>query len=496
MNSQKRAERSPGRWRAAEVAVVLVFGISRFAYRAIFDIAFDASPPGEFVQYLNPWFVEHDFARSILYLHHQAPLQILVVQGCMKLLGLARATVLLEALYHALGLALALASLRVLRRLGAPILPSVVAVSLCSAAPSFVLYENWLFYPLPTASLLVFSLLALLRYYRLGTFRAALVFFSLLGALALLRSTFGSLFICAAAAILLFRPPPAPAGSSRRTILRAVALPLLIVTLNTAKTSWLVGHPYGGALLWQNLCTKVFVSLPAYEQSRLVDRGLVSHAANYRGIVVDPATYGRFRIPHAPTGVPLLDLDEVPGGGRNSHALEHVLVAERYYRPDALYLLRHYPGIYLESVWGAISTQYVSSSIFADGLENMPNFQKLEPLESVSDFAFGRLGEKQLLALIVGLPLAWLYGVYRIVGLRAAAESERASTVAVSYMLLAIGYSAAITLLVSFGDFGRYRFDVDPLYFVLIVLFVVDAWRTARRTFERLLARRRRTARL
>jgi len=480
-------------WRAAEVAVVLVFVVSRLAYRLLLDIRFDASPPDYFVQYLNPWFVEHEFLRSVLYLHHQAPLQILVVQGCIKLLGSARAAVLLQGLYLAAGLSLAVALLRVLRRFRVPILVAVGAVSLYVVSPSYVLYENWLFYPLPTATLLAFALLALLRYYRIGTFGSALVFFSLLAAVALLRATFGALFLCAVAVPLLVRPPLDPSRSARRRIVAAAALPLFVVVLNAAKTSWLVGHPYGSALLWQNLCLKIAVHLPSDELKRLTDSGLLSNAAGFRGNLTDVEAYGRFRVPHAPTGVSLLDLSAVPGGARNTHALEHVLVAEKYYRPDAVYLLTHYPGTYLQSVWNALSTQYVSSSALVDVLEYESNFRKIEPIRSLSDRAFGPLSSRRFLGLIIGLPLAWVYGIYRLVGARASAESERAATIAIAYMLLAIGYAGATTLLISFGDFSRYRFDVDALYFVLFVLFVVDAGRLARRGIRRLVPRPRRT---
>jgi hypothetical protein len=489
LTAQKSGEPPSRAWLAAEVLVVLVFGISRLVYRVVFDVRFDISPISDFIQYLDPWFVEHDFLRSVLYLHHQAPLQILIVQGCIKLLGMRRAAVLLEALYLALGLSLSLALLRILRRLGAPIVLSIVAVSLYGAAPASVLYESWLFYPLPTAALLAYSLLALLRYYRLGTFRAALVFFSLLAGLAFLRATFGALFICAAAGILLLRPPSKPHGSPRRTILKAAALPILVVALNTAKTSWLVGHPFGSALLWENLCVKIYGHVPPADQTQLAETKLFSHAANFMGIMSDASAYGEFYVPHAPTGVPLLDLDNAPGGGHNSHALEHVLVAERYYRHDAIYLLTHYPGAYAKSVWSALSVGYVSSPEFADGVILSHNFQELESLRSAADRAFIPIGQNRFLALIVGLPLAWVYGIHRLIGVRAAAESERASAVAISYALFAIGYTAAVTLLISFGDFSRYRFDVDPMYLVLFVLFVADVQKTARRWLGRLLRR-------
>jgi hypothetical protein len=205
----------------------------------------------------------------------------------------------------------------------------------------------------------------------------------------------------------------------------------------------------------------------------------------------------------------LLDLDTVPGGRRNVHALEHVLVADRYYRPDAVYLLTHYSRAYLRTVWTGISTEYVSSPILVDYLDRTANFKKLASLRSIADGAFGPVGDlavprapfptaslavsppgepvagQPFLALIIGLPLAWLYGIYRVLCDRAAAESERASTMALGYALLTIGYASAVTLLVSFGDFSRYRWDVDPMYLVLLVLFVVDAVTAVRRRLRR-----------
>ena len=52
-----------------------VFVVSRLLYRVAFGVRLDVSPVRYFIQYVDPWFVEHDFVRSILHLHHQAPLQ-------------------------------------------------------------------------------------------------------------------------------------------------------------------------------------------------------------------------------------------------------------------------------------------------------------------------------------------------------------------------------------------------------------------------------------
>ncbi len=486
------ASRSLAPWAVVEAVVLAAFGISRILYRAVLGVRFDATPPTYFIQYLKPWLVEHEFWRSLLYLHHQAPLQILIVQGATKVLGAPRAEASLQAVYATLGAVLALTLVRILRRLGASPPAACAAVCLYTVSPTTVLYENWLFYPLPTAVLVSLSMLALLRFQERGTFAAAWLFFSALACVALLRATFGSMFLCAAAGVLFLFPPLVAGSRARISIAKAAALPLLVVTLNAAKTSWLVGHSYGTALLWQNLCVKIYTHLPPYVQERLEREGRLSVAGRYGGVTVDAAEYGAFRVAHAPTGVPLLDLERMPDGGANAHALEHVLVAERYYRADALFLLRHYPESYWASVREALTTQYVTSAAYVDCLGGRENFQRVKIVRAAAEAAAVAVGPvlpnggRRLLALVFGLPAALLYGVARLLGPRALAESERAARSAIAYAIVTIGYVSVATLLVSFGDFNRYRFDVDPLYLVLATLAVSDAGRGMARALRAL----------
>lgn len=471
-----------------EIAVVSSFVATRLAYRIVFGIRFDTSPPFYFLQYLDPWFVDHDFLRSVLYLHHQAPLQILAAQGATKLFGLVQAARVLEAIYAALGLSVALALLRVLVRLGVPRVVAIVTVVLYTSSPTFILYENWLFYPMPTAALVVLSMLALVRFYGVGTIGSALLFFSLLGAICLLRSTFGSVFVATAALLVIARPPvgPLPLGKMRRRIVAAAAIPLLVTVANAAKTQLLVGHPYGTSLLWTNLCVKIVGYLPDGEADRLFDQGILSNAGEYRGPFTDVDSYGSFKVPHAPTGVPLLDFDHVPeDGANNPHALEHVLVAEKYYKPDALYLLAHYPGAYAAAVWDSLSRGYVMSAITVEGLEDELDAARLEKPTGVIDRAMGATADGRLVVLMILLPIAILYGLSQIVGRRASLGSRRTTVAATTFALFVIAYEGSVTTLVSFGDMARYRFDVDALYFVLVVLLSSDIARWIARHIPR-----------
>jgi uncharacterized membrane protein len=460
------------------------FVISRAVYRFHYGIEFDASPVGFYVQYIDPWFFAHDFVRSILYLHHQAPLQNVLVGIPLRLWQPSQAFAVLNLLYVAMALTTVLALLHAMLRLGVDSLLASIMSSLYACSPTTVLYENWLFYHLPVTCCLILSVVALLRYYRRRTFGAGLMFFSLLAVAALFRSTLGPQFVVVVIAILLFRPPGSAAWgqSARATLLRAAALPLLVLVLNSAKPTWLIGYGYGEAMAWGNLVSKVYDRLPLAERQRLLRQKLVSPAAPIF-CLGDMNAFAGLRIPHLPTGIPLLDMERVPAGRGNAHAIEYLLMARRYYKPDALYLLSHYPDVYLTSVERAFS-HYTSAATVDMWLPTTANFARLASLIRSIDVYWLKRDTGQLWLLILGLPLLVAYGIWRVLRANARVYSERCTQVAVAYLLLGIAYVTAVTTLVSFGDFSRYRYDIDPFYLVILGLLSSAVLRTARQVLR------------
>jgi hypothetical protein len=458
----------------AYALVALAFLASRVVYRSALGVRFDTAPVSFFIQYINPWFMQHDLLRSLLYLHHQAPLQNALVGIPVRLFGTGVAFHIVHWVYLACGLATALGILHALLRLGAQAGVAAALGVVYTVSPTTVLYENWLMYHAPVACLLVLSLVALLRFLRRGTVASGLLFFALVGTAALFRSIFGPLFIVLVAVPLLFRPPPLAAGRSpRATVARAAAVPLLVVALNAWKPSVLIGHPYGEALLWCNLAMKVDTELPRATRDELIRAGAISPALR-SFCAGDVESFGPLRIPHEPTGVPLLDLERPPDGGAwNAHALEHVLIARRYYKPDALYLLSHYPGAYARAVWHAFARSYLSSSTSDYWAARSRNYAQLRTLDEAVKTACGRGAGGRLLVLVIGLPLTAAYGFWRLVRDRSPAAQ------AIAFMMLTILYVTAVTTLVSFGDFSRYRYDIDPFYLILFGLLLSDLTKPA-----------------
>ena len=452
--------------------VAVSFVVSRWVYRAL-GVRFDFSPVYYYIQYLDPWFFEHDFARSLLYLHHQAPLLNLLVGVAWRIFGPTWAFSVLEALYVALGLGVVVGILRAMLRLGARPTIAAVLVSLYAAAPSTVINESWLFYHPPVTLCLTLSLLALLRFQSDHTLRSGVLFFSLLAVAALFRSILGPSFVLAIVALLLLRPPLAANRRAwRLTVGKAAVVPLLVLALNSAKSSLLMGVGYGEGAFWGNIATRTFNELGPAERQRLLSDGTISPVVT-TFCLLDLRMFEGFRVPHAPTGVPLLDLERTPNGRWNAHALEYVLMARKYYKPAGIFLVSHYPDAYAKSVVHALS-QYFALPTTDSILPYTENHRRLRGIiDRLNDLGI-RGPEDRLLVLLILLPALVAYAIFRMVGARGRRGSERALATALAYMLFNIFYGVAVTTAVSLNDFSRYRSDVDPFYLLILALALTD----------------------
>jgi hypothetical protein len=471
-----------------QMVFTVVFAVSRMIYRGEYGVRFDGSPLFYFIQYVDPWFFEHDFLRTILHLTQQAPLPNLVIGLAWLTFGPSYWTVAMDVVFLAFGLTLGYSLLSALESLGVRRAVAVLFVCPFLVTPVAVIYETWLFYHVPVAALLAAALAALLRYYRTGTLLAGLTFFSLLALVALIRNVYGALWLGAVAAgVFLIPPLCGPNGKRARVlVLKAAAIPLLLVIANNAKTSLLVGRGFGDAAIWTNIVWKTWERIAEGERNRLKAAGAVSDSVEYEPFQGLEQLEG-MRVALPPTGVPILDLERTPNMRDNVHALEYLVIAEKYYKPDGKFLLRSHPQAYAASVRFALFDWYLSSPSRDIVLPRLRNAKKLKKLDRRMNRLLGKHPGGRLQALVIGVPAMLAYAIYRLLRPRAMLASERSTVAAVLFMLLTISYAAIGTTLISYADFSRYRFDVDPFYLVFLVLAVSQAggwvrgqWRSVR----------------
>lgn len=463
----------------SDLVFLTVFVASRMIYRGKFGIRFDGSPLNYFIQYIDPWFFENDFLRSVLYVSHQAPIPNFVV-GCAYLaLGKYGWWVFFEGVFATFGILFGLFLIRALRRFEVHPVFATLLVCLFLSTPVAILYENWLFYHVPVAAIFCGSLLALFRYYHSGSVRAAFLFFLSLALVALIRNVYGTVWLAAVVGVLLVAPPlvAPPRSTARRTILKAAAVPLLLLVMVGMKGRLLLGHDYGGAAVWTNVVYKTWSSVPIAERERLQAAGMMKQTVNYEPFT-GVSSLGSMRVPIEPTGVPLLDMARTPNGRANTHTLEYLLIAEKYYKPDGKFLLENYPWAYVDSFFFALFDWYPSSPSRDIVLEQTVNYRRVKRLDVALNKLAGKNAQGRLLFLAVGLPAALLYGVFRVLRTRAKLPSERTTVAAILFMLVTIAYAALGTTLISSGDFSRYRFDVDPFYLILGATLATHAVRS------------------
>jgi hypothetical protein len=449
--------------------VLVAFVGARAFYRLALGASFDASTLLFYIQFADPELLRTDLLRTCLYLHHQAPLLNFVTGLALKLSEHHYRSIL-DGVFLAGGLTLALALLSVLRQLGVRPWLATLATMLYTAAPPVVFFEMWLLYHHLVTVFSVVALAALLRYLRKESWTSGAVFFGMLLLIVLTRSIYGLVWMGALVGALLYYKPVA-----RRTTLRAAAIPFLLAVVYTVKTPILVGKSLGHAILAPNLAQKIWNDLPKSTQDDLLEAHEVSPVERIGPFFDLPRNpqYRMAAIASAPTGIPILDEEMTSAGAVNSNALQYLATADIFGK-DLRLLARRYPDVYVHSVATALSQGYfhaATNDIW--GSRSLPH-RALDPVDALMNSALGAQPDGRLGALLIALPLTLVYAGARLLSRRARFASQRSVTPTIAIILLTILYVTLSTTLVSWGDFSRYRFEIDVFYALLFTLLVED----------------------
>jgi hypothetical protein len=454
--------------------VLAVTLLAHAAYAAVWGIRFNVSALGSYLQFVDPELLRHDLWRSIHYLRDQPPLFNLVIGLVLKTFpshwGQA-----LNALYFGAALAMAATLFTLLRRMRvAPWLAATVTLVFVNG-PIAILHENFLFYTYPVALLVCLTLNFLHAYLVTRRTRDAALLFAALGALVLTRGLFHPLWLVATAAALMVLE-----RARRRAIALAALVPALVVA------GWMVKHYLvfhtvlaGRSLQQLNLGLMTVWRLPEAERVRLARSGTLTAAA----VVPFGSPIARY-LPHIrapePTGIPVLDEPVKSTGGVNLNHTAFIAIAELY-GADGRVMMQTRPELYRAALADNVRRYVLPSDqttpFFLDpyddgvalrGLLRAYNFALAGQLRS-EDTPWGHW---------VAFPALWIgtaFGAWRTLrraGWRAAEEPsvERATALTQLYGLGAIVAMALLTVVASFGDQPRYRFEVAAAYCMLLAL--------------------------
>jgi hypothetical protein len=507
--------------RTAFVLLAAAFIISRLLYFA-WGVRFDADPLNLYWQYIDPQLLRTDFWRSLFYLEQQPPGFNFFLGGVLHLFP-KREAIAFQFVYLALGLALALSLFDLMDRMGVDRRFAVAVALVFTLSPSTVLYENLLFYEYPLTLLLCVAALFLHRLAAGGRLRDALVFFSAIACVALIRSVFHVVWYCAIVLLLGFA-----LRRWRRRIAQAAAVPGLLLAAFYVK-HFVVFHtlvPGGSVYLGINWTTMITYPVPRASIERLTETGRITPllrtgifhlGEDFRKDAAKSSIAAIVPVP-AKTGIPVRDECKKSTYEFNWNCAWAQRVA-RAYLHDSLVVFQSYPGEYFKSV------AYNLSQYFLPDAENWPfdgrndgaNQRILsQPLATYNLLTTGEWPPAITVPWLayIALPLLFGYGLFeglsrlrsggaddRFVSSAWASTTEaddkkrssaplgalqRASHLTLMFMVGNIAYLSAIVVLLSEADQNRYRTEVSTYFAVLLGLALT---RILRRLANRPIAR-------
>ena len=450
--------------------------VAQLAYWAA-GVRFDSSSRTPFWQFLDPAYLSASPVKSLFYLHAQPPLfnAFLWLAETVSPLGL-RTTANITSL--ALGLVLTLASAALARELGIGSRGAVVVGLLVGCNPVAVLYQNWLYPTFPIAVTLVLTALALARFERSKSPAMFGLFLGGSTVLVYLRSLFHPFLFLALVAI-------AGWWAARRIGVRRVAVlaavPVLLVGGLSAKNFVLFGDPGTSSWLGMSLAKLTTYPLPKKELKELKRDGVVDRVAFVTPFFPFPY-YAAAGVPE-PGSHDELSVDKQfnQDGAPNLNYWGYIEASRRALADD-IEVIKHRPGFYMGRVGYAWEYYLASPSSYGFLTANESKISLVDHAWRV--VAYGERPESFGLASwtvngsSIGIVTVGVMVVLLLAALAAALGRPRCLRKLVRRPTIVFGLATCLGFAVAanateLGENMRFRYEVEPLQFILAISLVV-----------------------
>jgi len=461
------------------LAITVVFVASRYVYW-LAGVRFDSWALTNSWQLLPEDLLRHDLVGSLWYLHSQPPLWNAVIGATLHL---PHAHGLINIELVVCTLVLTVVMFFTMLELAVPMPLAFVIATLFAISPTTVMYENWMYYTYPVALMSVGAVWCFARYMRTKRVSYAAGVGTLLALLALTRASYHLVFVIAgAAAVLVAAPKP-----TRRRVLVAVGIPVIVVGGLYVKNYVVFGEPTASSWLGMNLAHSVLGNQPVAVRAD-VARGKLSPQA------LTPAFIGldSYPVHRAPTGVPALDRLEKGPRVNNYNNLAYIDVS-RQYQKDAVEFIKLHPDLYVRTVADGFRTMFVPSSDFFGVQRDKLNFVHLRGALDFENDLLGQrheyqpppLGELATTTAPDARDVAWFivfaYGATLLAAAFVAARSIRrrrwsAPGATLVFLAFIVTFSMFASNMFELGENMRFRLETDPLVFVAMAALLAQAW--------------------
>jgi hypothetical protein len=458
-----------------------IFFVSRIVYYLL-RVRFDARGVNWFSQFLDADLLRHHLIQSLFYLHQQPPGYNLFLGIVIKLFPHTYAAVF-HAIHLMFGTVITALLFHLMRSLGVGMRLALTATVLFVISPGVVLFENFILYEYQLLFLLTTSAVFLFHFFEHRRGACAVGFLVCQFWLVMVRNYFNLFYFAALFVLLLYCTK-----HNRRLVIGIGSLLVALVFGLYLKNLVVVGQFTSSTWLGMNMGFITYQLTPE-ERERLDSQNKLTKVSTVT-IGASLSAYRPYITMPARTSIPALDR-EVKFSDTNSVNYNHpaFLKIGKFYMKDGLFIIRHYPKVYLRAVAVAWFAYFLPPGDFTFFDLNMPHIRGIERAFDVVFFgqckdAWDRKALRRMKAhgggvslllhtgifLMIGLPALFIFGTFFLYrGIRRRTLNVP-KAVLLGFMLFNVAYITAVSNFLSCFENNRYRFPVDGFYLVLAAL--------------------------
>jgi hypothetical protein len=470
-----------------EVAVLALVALVSREVANTAGVVFDASSLDWFWQFAPREALQREYWLTLWYLHGQPPLFNALVGAVLQLPDQWHAPVF-EWSYRALGVLLAVSIHALQQAFGVPRRMSLVFASLFMLNPSVLLYENWLFYGYPVAASVTASGWLVYRFLSDERVTTGVLLFAGLTALVLTRSLFHVVWLFGVVLLIWVL------GRYRGRVVALAIGPLALTMALYAKNVAVAGQFTASTWIGMNLARVITEQVPLADRRALVEIGDLSPAA-----VIPPFSdldfyrdVGLVAGPHPSDDALVMRIERKTDGTPNYHHRAYIGVSQRYLE-DAVYLAEQQPERLIRSAiysgLGFLTPSWLAPWIHPSNVASIATWTRVwERVVNMSWSAWVSDDETEtgttawvLRHVSFGFVAVTILGAVVSGGMalrvwRESGTGGRAVVATTVFLIGTVVYIAVASSLFERGENSRFRFEVEPIMWVVAV---AGSWRAA-----------------
>lgn len=445
--------------------IVLAYLISRCYLYFILKLEFTYDFRYYLIQYLDVSLLKNNLSESLFYLHSQPPFFNFLI-GFIEIIFGSFSYVAFFILFHAMGLATAILSYKILILLDVKRSFSALLLLFYILTPATIAYENLFFYTHFIIFFLISSAYYLLKFISKENFIHALFFFIMLSLAVLTTSIFHLAWFALIAVILIFLKP-----KKSKVILKASLAPFLIIFIVYMKNYFLFNQFNTSTWLGMNLSKITVQQIDKELKLKLLNEKKLSEASSiipftqYENLDSVGLSYFREK-----TGIEVLDQTMKQGGRTNFNNYGYIKISEDMLKDD-FFVITNYPFSYLKGISKAFSLYFDSPTKYKLLTANVNKYETYNKIFNAFIYGSSRISKTGYTSIILFLFIS-ISSFYLLI-------KPGTGTLKKTFLifgLINILYVMVVGNFLEYGENNRFRFYTEVFYIMLFGLIISESF--------------------